>query len=257
MPPHEARALLSGVSGRAREDLIAHPEREVDRLLQAQFDQFVQRRLTGEPLAYLLGEKEFYGRMFAVTRDVLIPRPETELLVDAARAALHQRHTPHILDLGTGSGCIAVTLALEMPTALVTAVDASAAAVAVAQTNAARLGARVDFMRGDWFSAVTGTFDLIVSNPPYIAAGDPHLEALRFEPRGALTADDDGLTCLRHIVQTAPSFLAPEGWLIVEHGYDQGKVVRRLLDDAGFVEIQTRQDFAEIERVSAGKRSTS
>lgn len=253
LPPAEARALLAVASGVPRETLIAFPEREVSAAALAQFAALAARRRAGEPLAYLLGTQEFYGRGFAVTRDVLIPRPETELLIDLALPLLRGARAPRVLDLGTGSGCIAVTLALEASAAEVTAVDASAAALAVARANADRLGARVAFVRSDWFDTVTGSFDLIVSNPPYIAAGDPHLGALRFEPTAALTAGADGLACLRRIAQAAPAFLARQGTLMVERGYDQGEAVRRLFAESGFADIHTHRDLAGHERVCVGR----
>jgi release factor glutamine methyltransferase len=217
----------------------------------------VARRAAGEPVAYLLGLREFYGRDFAVTPDVLIPRPETELLVDIAVEKVGADGTVNILDLGTGSGCLAVTLALELPLARVTAVDVSPAALDVAHGNAARLGARVAFVASDWFAALPpARYDLIVANPPYIAAGDPHLAQgdLRFEPAGALTDHADGLAAIRRIVMAAPHWLVPGGWLFFEHGYDQAAAVHALLADAGFAAIEQRRDLAGIVRASGGRR---
>ncbi len=255
LPALEARALLAHVSGLSREALIAFPERALDETLQERFEVLSTRRLAGEPLAYLVGEKEFYGRPFRVGPDVLIPRPETELLVDTATAHARAYPTPRVLDLGTGSGCIAITLALELDDAHVCAVDQSAAALAMARANAQQLGACVDFIHSDWFTAVQGTFDLIVSNPPYIAADDKHLHALRHEPQRALTDAADGLSCLRHIARIAPAHLTPGGWLLVEHGHDQGLAVRKLFAHAGLVQVQTLRDLEGRERLCMGRRA--
>lgn len=252
----EARLLLGHVLGRSAAWLAAHGDEACVPEQLARFHALVERRAAGEPVAYLLGGREFYGRDFAVTPDVLIPRPETELLVDIAKSKVGTDGTARILDLGTGSGCIAVTLALELPAARVTAVDVSAAALDVAQGNAAHLGARVAFVESDWFSALPSErFDLIVANPPYIAAGDPHLTAgdLRFEPRGALTDHADGLAAIRHLVAEAPRHLLPGGWLFFEHGYDQGPAVRELLEAAGFVDVGQHRDLAGIVRTSGGR----
>lgn len=264
VPPAEARLLLGHVLGRAAAWLAAHDDSAVDAAVAATFTALVARRAAGEPVAYLTGAREFYGRVFAVTPDVLIPRPETELLVDIAKVKVGlgetanptAHHVARILDLGTGSGCIAITLALELPQARVTALDVAPAALAVARDNAARLGARVDFIASDWFAALPPQrFDLIVANPPYVAAGDPHLAEgdLRFEPAGALTDKVDGLTAIRRIVATAPQWLNPGGWLFLEHGYDQGEAVHALLAAAGFVAIEQHRDLAGIVRVSGGR----
>lgn len=249
----EARSLLAAVLGVPIERLIGHPEQPVGAAAVQRFAALAARRLAGEPLAYLLGEKEFYGRRFAVSPAVLVPRPETELLVQLALDRLRSRPAARVLDLGTGSGCIAITLALESPPARVLAVDRSATALAVAAANARRLGAAVEFLRSDWFDAVTGRFDLIVSNPPYVAAADPHLPALRHEPRQALVAGADGLDDLRRIVAAAPAHLQAGGWLIVEHGHDQAADVRALYAQAGFVEIETACDLAGVPRVCSGR----
>lgn len=257
----EARALLAQRLQVARERLVAHPETIVAAADADAFVALARRRAQGEPLAYLLGEKEFYGRAFAVTPDVLVPRPETELLVDLAlermRALVDESRKldgPRVLDLGTGSGCIAVTLALECPAAQVTATDASAGALAVARRNAERLGAAVAFRSGDWYDALPADaeFDLIVSNPPYVAAGDPHLHDLRFEPSQALTDGRDGLTCLRAITAGAGRRLAPRGWLLVEHGYDQAAAVGALFARSG-LDAETRADGAGHPRVTLGQ----
>lgn len=253
LPAAEARALLASAGGTTREMLIAFPERAVGPDAAARFEALAARRRAGEPIAYLLGVQEFYGRPFRVTPAVLIPRPETELLVDLALGALREIESPRVLEPGTGSGCIAISLALERPDARLTAADRSADALAVARANAQRLGARVDFVASDWYAAIEGRFDAIVANPPYVAAGDPHLAGLRFEPIHALTDHGDGLGCLRTIVAGAPAHLAAGGRLLVEHGYDQAAAVRALFEAAGFDAIRTVRDAAGIERVCTGR----
>lgn len=255
VPLAEARLLLRHLCGRNAAWLEAHRDDALDTALAADFAALVARRATGEPIAYLTGFREFYGREFAVSPAVLIPRPETELLVELGREKLAGHVRPRILDLGTGSGCLAITLALELPTAAVTAVDVSSAALAVAAANADRLGAAVRFRQGDWFAALeTEHYDLIVANPPYVATGDPHLNEgdLRFEPPSALACGADGLDAIRRIVADAPSFLVPGGWLFLEHGYDQAPAVAALLEAAGFADIEQRRDLAGIVRVSGG-----
>jgi release factor glutamine methyltransferase len=215
----------------------------------------VQRRQQGEPIAYIVGQREFFGLPFQVNPAVLIPRPDTELIVELALERLAPR--ARMLDMGTGSGAIAVALAHSRPDAAVTALDVSAAALALAGRNAAANGARVEFLRSDWFGALDGgrRFELIVSNPPYIAAGDAHLVQgdLRFEPVGALTDHADGLSALRLIADGAPGFLVDGGWLLMEHGYDQAAAVRALLARRGFADVQSWQDLGGIERVSGGR----
>jgi release factor glutamine methyltransferase len=255
LPRAEARALLAHVLGVARERLIAHPQTPVTPGAAATFAALAARRGASEPLAYLLGSKDFYGRVFTVSPAVLIPRPETELLVDIACNALRARPAPRVLDLGTGSGCIAITLALELPGADVWAVDASEAALAVARANARQLGARVGFLHGAWYAPVQGHFDVIVANPPYVARGDRHLSEgdLRYEPAHALVGGADGLDDLRIIVADAPAHLSPGALLAVEHGYDQAAAVRALLNAAGFVDVGSERDGAQIERVTFGR----
>jgi release factor glutamine methyltransferase len=261
LPALEGRALLAYVLGVPREQLIAHPDTPVGAETEQRFGALVARCKAGEPLAYLLGAKEFYGRTFLVTADVLVPRPETESLVDAALECLEGFAAPQVLELGTGSGCIAITLVLERPVVILTATDVSAAALEVAQANASSLGARgpgvsVRWLLSDWYGAVdlATKFDLIVSNPPYVAANDPHLNALRHEPRIALTAGADGLACLREICSCATSHLAEGGWIALEHGYDQAAAVRGLLTAAGFREISSHRDAAGVERVTRARR---
>lgn len=255
LPAGEARALLAEVLGTRRERLIAFPEKPVGAVAAARFAALAARRRAGEPLAYVLGRREFYGRAFTVSPSVLVPRPETELLVDLALEALRDLSTPRVLDLGTGSGCIAVTLALERADAQVVAADASPDALAIAQANAAALGARMQFIESDWFGSVAGSFDLIVANPPYVAAGDPHLAGLSHEPLHALTDHGDGLSCLRTIAMHAPEHLKPGGYLLVEHGYDQGAQVRRMLLATGFEQVRTVKDAMGIDRVCHGRRN--
>lgn len=254
--PAEARLLLGHLLQRSTAWLEAHRDEPVDAVIERQMSALVGRRSAGEPIAYLLGVREFYGRDFAVTPDVLIPRPETELLVDIAKQKVDAGETANILDLGTGSGCIAVTLALELPQAKVAAADVSPVALAVARDNAVGLGAKVEFFKSDWFAALPAqTFDLIVANPPYVAAGDSHLSQgdLRFEPQGALTDHADGLAALRRIIAHAPAWLRPGGWLFVEHGYDQADAVRDLLQAAGLTDIEQHRDLAGIVRCSGAR----
>lgn len=252
----DARLLLQHATGCSHADLLGRPETPLAAAALARFAAWVGRRAAGEPLAYLVGEAEFRGRVYQVSPAVLIPRPETEVLVDLARKRMRELVAPRILDLGTGTGIVAISLALECPSARLVAVDLSPAAISVARGNAQRLGAVVDFRVGDWFAPVAGErFDLIVANPPYVAAGDPHLDGdgLPFEPRLALTgeaADGDGLASIRIIVAGAPTHLGPGGWLLFEHGYDQGLTSRNLLTAAGFQVPLTFPDFAGTDRVS-------
>ena len=252
LPRTEARRLLAATLGVPIETLIAGPERRVEADARARFDSLCARRRRGEPVAYLLGEKEFYGRRFAVSPAVLVPRPETELLVELALQRAVPCRAPRILDLGTGSGCVAITLAREHPAASVLAVDRSGDALAIARANASQLGADVEFLASDWFDAIRGRFDVIVANPPYVASDDPHLGALRHEPRQALVAGADGLDDLRRIVAQSPSHLERAGWLLVEHGHEQGPYVRDLFRHAAFADIETHRDLAGIERVTFG-----
>lgn len=251
----DARLLLQYATGCSHTDLLARPETPVIAPACAQFLEWVERRAAGEPLAYLVGEAEFRGRVFQVSPAVLIPRPETEVLIELALEKLSGLTVPKILDLGTGSGIVAISLALECPTAQVTAVDLSFEAISIARNNAGRLGAKVDFRQSDWFESLGGeSFDLIVSNPPYVAAGDPHLalDGLPFEPQMALTDGADGLDCIRRIVAGAPAHLNPGRWLLFEHGYDQGEASRRLLRENDFVKFETWRDLSKIDRLSGG-----
>ena len=251
----ENRILLCHALGLTRIQLITQSEREVGEAELARLNELVARRQQGEPIAYIVGKREFFGLDFAVNEAVLIPRPDTELLVELAL----ERMAPaaRVLDMGTGSGAIAVALAHTRPDAVVTALDVSEAALAVARANAAANGATVRFLQSDWFAALADErFDIIASNPPYIHADDDHLEQgdLRFEPRGALTDHADGLSALRTIVDGAAAHLEPGGWLLMEHGYDQAAEVRALLENAGYMEVASWRDLAGIERVSGARR---
>ncbi|HSJ95739.1 MAG TPA: peptide chain release factor N(5)-glutamine methyltransferase [Myxococcota bacterium] len=257
----DAQVIFAHLLGVDRAYLAAHPMRVLTESEDARGDSLVARRALGHPVAYLLGVREFYGRDFEVCPDVLIPRPETETLVEAVLGRLPGAgpglEPPRVLDLGTGSGAIAVTLACERPDARVAASDRSPAALAVAARNAGAHGCRVELLEGCWYAPVAGRrFDLIASNPPYVAAGDPHLAAgdLRFEPAEALTdGSRDGLDSIRAIVAGAAAHLAPGGWLLFEHGHDQARAARALLEDAGFGALVSIADLAGIPRVAGGK----
>lgn len=266
LPPLEARMLMQYATGWSRVSLIS---RGLDGLSVAQmqlFSDVLERRLKGEPMAYIMGVREFYGRDFNVNSDVLIPRPDTETLIEWV---LHECHLSEgqpleVLDLGTGSGAIAVTLACERPEWRVSAVDVSVGALRVAAENALALGAEVSFFESDWLTAFEGfspspKFDLIVSNPPYVATGDEHLSQgdVRFEPLGALTDGADGLTNYAFLVQTVPKYLKDGGQLWFEHGYDQGHAVRHMLTQAGFAAVKTIKDLSGNERVSGGCKATA
>lgn len=260
LPANEARTLLGHVLDRPAAWLLTHDDHVLDEDALLAFASLAARRTGGEPVAYLVGHREFFGRDFEVSPDVLIPRPETELLVELVvagpGAGVPTSGPLRVLDLGSGSGCIAVTLALECRQAEVVAVDASPAALAVARRNAERLGARLQLLQSDWFSALAGErFDVVVANPPYIAAGDRHLAEgdLRFEPVSALASGSDGLEAIRRIVAAAPAHLRPGGRLWLEHGYDQADAVRGLLAAAGFTDIAQHRDLAGIVRASGGR----
>jgi release factor glutamine methyltransferase len=256
LDPLENRILLCEAAGLTRVQLITQGDRALTPDEASRLDALVARRLRGEPIAYIVGRREFFGLDFRVGPAVLIPRPDTELIVELALERLPQ-NAPRLLDMGTGSGAIAVAVAHTRPDADVTALDVSRDALAVARANAAANGARVRFLESSWFDALaTGDiFDVIASNPPYIAAGDDHLAQgdLRFEPVGALTDHADGLSALRIIIAGSPRHLVPGGWLLLEHGYDQAAAVRTLLVDAGFTDVQSWRDLAGIERVSGGR----
>jgi release factor glutamine methyltransferase len=255
--PLEASVLLAHVLERDRSWLIGHAGDALERAPCDAFFALAKRRRNGEPVAYLTGRREFWGMLLAVTPDVLIPRPETETLVEMALERMPLEHALRVLDLGTGSGAIALAIAKARPAAEVTALDQSGPALAVARGNAQRHGlTRVHFMLSDWYAGVAARrFDLIVSNPPYIAGADTHLDEgdVRHEPRAALTPGGDGLGALRAIIAAAPDHLADRGHLLVEHGYDQAAAVQQLFVAAGFTRIVSQRDLAGIARVVAGQ----
>lgn len=256
----DAQMLLLHLCGQpthARAWLITHDGDCLTTAQSSQWQQWLQRRADGEPVAYLTGHKGFYGLDLAVDARVLDPRPDTETLVDWALELLPDaapgQPALRLADLGTGSGAIALALQHARPAAEVWAVDASTDALAVAQANAARLQLPVRFAHSHWLSALQGKFDAIISNPPYIRDDDPHMPALRHEPRQALTSGADGLQDIRHIADTAPRYLGDGGWLLIEHGWDQAEDVRALLAQRGFAQVQSRKDLAGIERASGGQ----
>lgn len=258
LPPEEAtreaELMLCRATGLTRTQFRTYPEKDVSDTQQKQLSAWVQRRLQGEPLAYILGDTEFYGLKLSVTPDTLIPRQDTELLVDAALELIPERAPWTVLDMGTGTGAIAIAIAYYRPIAQVTALDASKAALAVAQDNACALRLPdIRFIHSDWFSALgQQRFDMIVSNPPYIAQNDPHLQqtSLPYEPISALTSGVDGLEDIRLLVQQAPKHLKLNGWLLLEHGYDQGVAVRQLMQSAGFNAIATHRDYSNNDRIT-------
>lgn len=252
----EAELLLAFCLRSSRAHLYAHPGRELTQEQFAEYLGLLGRRRAGEPIAYLTGTREFWSLPLRVTPDVLIPRPETELLVELALQLIPVAAALRIADLGTGSGAIALAIASERPRCEVWGVDISAAAVAVARENAARLSIdNVEFHRGHWCEPLTGRFDLIASNPPYVALNDPHLERgdCRFEPRQALTPGTDALTAIREIAGRALTCLKPGGWLLLEHGPGHGGGVRAIMKEHGFREISTLRDVPGHERVTVGK----
>lgn len=249
----DAQLLAAHVLARPRTWLLAHEDAPVAADLAVRLDALVQRRARGVPLAYLVGEREFHGLALRVTPDVLVPRPDTETLVDWALELLDPSRPAAVADLGTGSGAIALALQQQRPHWEVLGVDASAAALQVAQANGARLGLPVRWQHAHWLQQVEGRWDGIVSNPPYIRADDEHLRALQHEPQQALVSGVDGLQDLRQIITQATARLRPGGWLLLEHGYDQAAPVRSLLQVAGFRAVSTRCDLAGHERCSAGQ----
>lgn len=254
---HEAEQLLLHVLGVERAWLFAHATDAVDQDARQRFELLVTRRAEGHPLAYLVGRRGFWTLDLQVNTATLIPRPETELLVEQALARLPDDDMVRVADMGTGSGAVALSIASERPLATVMATDVLGPALAVAVKNAQVHGLEnVWFRRGHWFVALgADRFDMIVSNPPYIAAGDPHLQQgdLRFEPPPALASGADGLDAIREIVAGAPEHLVPGGWLLLEHGWDQGEAIRALLEQAGFVDAQTVQDLEQRDRVTLGR----
>jgi release factor glutamine methyltransferase len=258
-PRHEAEILLGAALGKPRAYLLAHAEQQVlDCEATDRFEAHVTRRMQGEPIAYILGEKEFWSLPLQVDPAVLVPRPETEVVVERALAHLPPESTADVLDLAAGSGAIALAIASERPGCRVVGTDISTDAVALARRNAARLGlARVVFHVGSWFEPVRDwSFDLIASNPPYIADDDARVESAvrRYEPHAALFSGPSGLEALSEIVAGAPRHLKPGGWLVLEHGDTQGEAVRRLLAAAGFEAVVTNRDLAGRDRCTEGRR---
>lgn len=255
-PNLDAEILLAHVLQVSRGWLLAHPELDIPHDKRQLFEQMISLRRAGQPVGYLIGKREFWSLTLNVTPATLIPRPETELLVEKALQLVPASVKTPILELGTGSGAIALALASERPHSSITATDISDDALTVAKQNAATLGIRnVEFIQGDWFAPVSGRpFRLIVSNPPYVAEGDPHLQSdsLRFEPRRALVSGADGLTAIRKIVGNAPSHLEQQGTLLLEHGLGQAKAVRELMTASGFTNVYSASDLAGIERVCVG-----
>ncbi|MCJ8233741.1 peptide chain release factor N(5)-glutamine methyltransferase [Aeromonas veronii] len=259
-PRADADVLLCHLLGCRRSYLMTWPERELDAAQQATLQGWLARRLNGEPIAHLVGEREFWSLPLKVSPATLIPRPDTEVLVEQALTRIPQGPCA-VLDLGTGTGAIALALKSERPEVDVWAVDRMADAAALARENSAALGLPIEVRDGSWFEPLgepdrdnTPRFAVIVSNPPYIDGADPHLEQgdVRFEPRSALVADDAGLADIRHIVAHAPAYLLSDGWLLLEHGWDQGEAVRQLLRDGGYREVATVRDYGDNDRVTLG-----
>ncbi len=257
-PKMEAEILLRYASGKNAARLIVDADELCDRDITQYFKRLIKQRLAGEPVAYLTGEREFWSLSLKITDDVLIPRPETECLVEQGLACIATLESPDIVDLGCGSGAIAIALAGERPDARIVATDYSQAALALAGENADRLGAgRIEFIHSNWYQALDGrVFDLIVANPPYVAESDPHLEQgdLRFEPQQALIAANNGLSDLQVIIGHAGKHLKSAGCLIVEHGFDQGESVRQYFAENDFDSIRTLQDYAQVDRLTIGSR---
>ena len=253
----DAQLLHLHALGRAPHDrawLLTHDSDILPTEVRQVLEKLLQRRLAGEPIAYITGHKEFFGLRLQVDTRVLDPRPDTETLVEWALELLPLDQPLRVLDLGTGSGAVALALQHQRPNCSVTAVDASADALAVARANAQRLQMPVQCVLSHWMDEVPGPFELIVSNPPYVADGDPHLAALTHEPLQALTSGTDGLDDIRKIIQQAPSRLSPGGWLLLEHGWDQASAVQALLGEAGFEQVQSRQDLSGTWRCTGGQK---
>ncbi len=251
----DAQLLLAAALQQSRAWLLGHDDEPLSKHLAERITAQIAQRAAGMPLAYIVGEKEFHGLLLKVTPDTLVPRPDTETLVDWALEILQRLPgAPAVVDLGTGSGAIALAIKHRHPAAAVQAVELSAAALAVAQDNARRLGLALRFHQGDWWQPLAGQrFDLIVSNPPYIAGSDPHLPALRFEPLEALTPGGDGMKALLTLIDGAPNHLCPGGWLLLEHGYDQAEAVAAALRLRGFTEPALRLDLGGQPRVSGAR----
>jgi release factor glutamine methyltransferase len=256
-PRLEAELLLARTLGKERSYLFAHADDPVPASAAQAFHRLIDRRAGGEPIAYITGEQEFWSLPLEVNEAVLIPRPETELLVELALERLPEDHETRVADIGTGSGAIALAIASERPRAEIHAVDLSTEALDVARRNAERLGLdAVSFHRGNWCGPLEGRFDVVLSNPPYIAEDDPHLAQgdLRFEPPIALTPGPDGLSAFHAIAGGAKACLGPGGWLLFEHGFEQAEALRRLLSESGYIDVHTRRDFSGLDRVTLGRR---
>ncbi len=245
----ESKILLAHVLKFSKVELITKHDYILTEVELAAYNRLAKERSFGMPMAYIVGHKEFYSRNFKVTSDTLIPRPETELII--AEVLTHAKANARVLDLGTGSGCIAITCKLERPDLEVTAIDKFAATLKIASTNALNLGANVNFIQSDWFSNVTGSFDIIVSNPPYIEKNDIHLESLTHEPQHALTDNATGLTCYQNIIKNAKHYLAHFGYLIFEHGFEQKDAIVDLLQIHDFIQITTIKDYADLDRITS------
>jgi len=250
----DAQLIVAARLARSRSWVIAHDDAALDAAQAGAIDAWLVRRAAGEPLAYLTGEKEFHGLTLQVNAHVLVPRPDTELLVDWAIELLAGQAAPRVVDLGTGSGAIALAVKHACPDAIVLATDASDEALAVARRNGQRLALEVSFAQGSWWSATANDrFDLVLSNPPYIAAGDTHLAALKHEPTRALTPGGDGLDALREIVRGAAAHMAPGAWVLLEHGFDQADAVQAMLRAQGFADIATRRDLGGQPRCTGAR----
>lgn len=251
----DAELLLAQVTGLSRSGFRAFPEREVEARLAAEFEDVVMQRAQGMPVAYLLGHQEFWSLPFKVSSSTLIPRPDTECLVEQA-LELPLPDNARVVDLGTGTGAIALALASERPNWMISACDLMEDAVALAQANASQLKLPVEVFQSRWFAGLpAGSFDLIVSNPPYVASGDHHLDEgdVRFEPASALVSGADGLDDIRLIVSEAPAWLNAEGWLLLEHGFDQAEAVQGLLTARGFAKVESRKDYGGNDRMTLGQ----
>jgi release factor glutamine methyltransferase len=255
----EAQLLLGHVLEHDAAWLYAWPEQALNPAQREHYRELIQGRAAGEPVAYLIGRREFWSLPLGVDRHTLIPRPETEHLVEFILRTLPREHPLRVIDLGTGSGAIALALASERPAWRISASDRSASALHQARRNARDLGLTIEWIQADWLKGIEGPFDLVVSNPPYVAEDDPHLQRgdLRFEPRDALASGPDGLDAIRRLISQAPSRLAPGGRLVFEHGCEQGTASRTLLAEAGFTDIGTGRDLADLERFSHGCRPSS
>ncbi len=256
LPRLDAEAVLAHALNKPRSWLYTWPEKNLPVAVRQKADALWKQRLNGEPLAYLTGQREFYGLKLRVTTDTLIPRPETEMLVDVILERHQQQPIHRLLDLGTGSGAIALALKTMLPESDVWATDANRAALAVARDNARRLGLPLQLACGDWFDALPSPgprFDAILSNPPYIDPDDAHLKALKHEPLSALVADEHGLADLFFLIKKAPGHLNTGGWLLLEHGFDQGQAVREVLLKHGYQHVETHKDLAGLERISLGQ----